>query len=47
MKNPGSAGLTVDRFGDSEKWSPRICQSESGAKVQVTDGKVSDPSADV
>jgi len=23
MKNPGAAGLTVDRFGDSEKWEPR------------------------
>lgn len=22
MKNPGSAGLTVDRFGDSAKWTP-------------------------
>lgn len=46
MKNPGRAGLTVDRFGDSEKWSPRI-QSESGAKVPATDRKISDPSADV
>lgn len=46
MKNPGRAGLTADRFGDSEKWSPRIFQSESGAKVQANDGKVSDPSAD-
>lgn len=46
MKNPGRAGLTVDRFGDSEKWSPRILQSESGAKVPATDRKISDPSAD-
>jgi hypothetical protein len=22
MKNPGRAGLTVDRFGDAEKWAP-------------------------
>ena len=22
MKNPGSAGLTADRFGDAEKWTP-------------------------
>lgn len=47
MKNPGRAGLTVDRFGDSEKWSPDICQSDSGAKAQATDGKVPGPSVDV
>jgi hypothetical protein len=22
MKNPGRAGLTVDRLGDSARWSP-------------------------
>lgn len=43
MKNPGRAGLTVDRFGDSEKWSPKSYRSESGAKVQATAEKVSGP----
>lgn len=47
MKNPGRAGLTVDRFGDSEKWSPKTDQSESAAKVQATDGKFVRPSADL
>lgn len=35
MKDPGRAGLTVDRFGDSEKWTPKSDRSESEAKVQV------------
>ncbi|KAG8165363.1 hypothetical protein KVR01_005638 [Diaporthe batatas] len=43
MKNPGRAGLTVDRFGDSDKWVPRNQQSENVAKVQATAGKFSDP----
>lgn len=47
MKNPGRAGLTVDRFGDSEKWSPKNYQSDSGTKLQTTVGKVADPSTGV
>ncbi|KAI3321924.1 hypothetical protein HD806DRAFT_150609 [Xylariaceae sp. AK1471] len=27
MKNPGRAGLTVDRFGDAEKWTPKTATS--------------------
>jgi hypothetical protein len=41
MQNPGRAGLTIDRFGDSEKWIPKSIQGESGAKLQAE--KVSDP----
>ncbi|KAL1859793.1 hypothetical protein Daus18300_009383 [Diaporthe australafricana] len=46
MKSPGRAGLTVDRFGDSEKWTPKTYRSESDATVQATAQKVSDPSID-
>lgn len=34
MKNPGRAGLTVDRFGDSEKWRP---ESELGNDDSLAD----------
>ncbi|KAI1178460.1 hypothetical protein F4777DRAFT_575994 [Nemania sp. FL0916] len=34
MKNPGSAGLTIDRFGDANKWTPDL----------VADKKVKDSS---
>lgn len=47
MKNPGRAGMTADRFGDSEKWSPKSYQNESGTKVQATAEKVSDPTTAV
>lgn len=30
MKNPGSAGLTADRFGDAERWTPAGAHSELG-----------------
>ncbi|KAJ0119817.1 hypothetical protein J7T55_014022 [Diaporthe amygdali] len=46
MKNPGRAGLTVDRFGDSEKWVPKGYRSESDANVQATAQKLSDPNVD-
>ena len=49
MKNPGRAGLTGDRFGDSEKWVSKRDRSESEAKAQVTAHaqKASDPSTNV
>jgi hypothetical protein len=34
MKNPGNAGLTVERFGDAEPWIPQ----ENG-RVDVTEEK--------
>lgn len=36
MKNPGRAGLTVDRFGDAEKWIP-ASQRRVGDEQNVTD----------
>lgn len=39
MRNPGSAGLTADRLGDSEKWLPEASrkQSESTIAAGVVD----------
>jgi hypothetical protein len=31
MKNPGNAGLTVERFGDAEPWVPAGLRHESVA----------------
>lgn len=28
MKHAGSAGLTVDRFGDSKPWEPRTAKEK-------------------
>ena len=30
MKNPGSAGLVVERFGDADVWVPRSFSVEGG-----------------
>lgn len=46
MKNPGRAGLTIDRFGDSEKWVPKGYRSKNDATVQATAQKLSNPNVD-
>jgi hypothetical protein len=40
MKNPGSAGLTVDRFGDSDKWVPSGVQ-QHGSDTALPDKQAS------
>lgn len=35
MKNPGAAGLTADRLGDSDKWKPKY-ESCSGEEHGLT-----------
>lgn len=47
MKNPGRAGLTVDRLGDSEKWGPKTQNIESQAKSHDIAGKNLEPSTAV
>ncbi len=34
MRNPGSAGLTVDRFGDADKWVPKDQEAPEMSKDQ-------------
>ena len=34
MRDPGRAGLTVDRFGDSERWVPKD-QRVAGSDVSL------------
>jgi hypothetical protein len=37
MRNPGSAGLTADRLGDTEKW-----ESDEKVSMNVTSGSNKD-----
>lgn len=39
MPNPGSAGLTADRFGDAKKWVPESAGSTVGAGNSEMPGK--------
>jgi hypothetical protein len=43
MKNPGSAGLTVDRFGDSEPWVPQSLKQKSVDSNVALDDMVQTP----
>ncbi len=42
MKNPGSAGLTVDRFGDADKWMPKAASvgSPNGDKLEAKNAEL-------
>lgn len=33
FKNPGSAGLTIDRWGDADEWKPMVVKEKGGAGV--------------
>jgi hypothetical protein len=37
MKNPGNAGLTVERFGDAEKWIPKTPAGMARKESQTSD----------
>ncbi|KAL2760184.1 hypothetical protein ACRALDRAFT_1067205 [Sodiomyces alcalophilus JCM 7366] len=39
MKNPGSAGLTADRFGDAKKWVPESAGSRGDGEMQAKFGQ--------
>lgn len=39
FSHPGSSGLTVDRLGDAEIWTPRDAEKESGGKKAVDDAE--------
>ncbi|KAL0939525.1 uncharacterized protein CTRU02_206135 [Colletotrichum truncatum] len=45
MRNPGSAGLTIDRLGDAEKWKPKI--QEEGCEGVVNAQAAVSPANDV
>lgn len=37
LSHPGSSGLTVDRLGDAERWTPPTAESRDGGKKVVDD----------
>lgn len=47
MRNPGSAGLTADRLGDSEKWKPaEHSRVEQVDNTNVSKSEVQEPNGE-
>lgn len=41
MRNPGSAGLTADRFGDANPWMPKSIRESSITSLRTAEVDVS------